>query len=272
MAGSSKRQSRESKRRLEIMEAKRQLRQSQGKRRLRDNLIAIVAAAVLLAAAIVLDVAIFSHNPSSADMSSAEKGLATPTPLPSDSPSATPTVSMPAVPPASAAAGKTYSGTLTLNTQPIGVQLDGAKAPQATAAFVALAGAKYFDGKPCHRVTTGADFAVLQCGALNMDGASAPNFSWGPIENAPSNNIYPAGTIAVARASNNAQSQGTQFFITYRDTKIPADSAGGYTVVGKVTSGLDVVSAIGAVGVQGGGSDGQPAQPVTVNSFTLKQD
>ena len=48
----------------------------------------------------------------------------------------------------------------------------------------------------------------------------------------------------MARTSGNANGNGTQFFIVYKDTVIPADAAGGYTVVGKVTSGLDVVSGL----------------------------
>jgi peptidyl-prolyl cis-trans isomerase B (cyclophilin B) len=53
---------------------------------------------------------------------------------------------------------------------------------------------------------------------------------------------------------------------------IPADTAGGYTVVGKVTSGLDVVSGIAAAGLAPGGSDtdGAPAEPVTIDSVSLK--
>ena len=53
---------------------------------------------------------------------------------------------------------------------------------------------------------------------------------------------------------------------------IPADAAGGYTVVGKVTSGLDVVSSIAAAGVKPGASatDGAPVEPVTIDSFSLK--
>ena len=53
---------------------------------------------------------------------------------------------------------------------------------------------------------------------------------------------------------------------------IPADSAGGYTVVGKVTSGLDVVTGIAAAGITPGSSDtdGAPVQAVTIDSFSLK--
>ena len=43
-----------------------------------------------------------------------------------------------------------------------------------------------------------------------------------------------------------------------------ADQAGGYTVFGRITSGLDVVTAVADAGVQGGGPDGPPATGVTI--------
>jgi cyclophilin family peptidyl-prolyl cis-trans isomerase len=43
-----------------------------------------------------------------------------------------------------------------------------------------------------------------------------------------------------------------------------------YTPFGKVTAGLDVLQAIAAKGIAGGGSDGAPAQTVTVNSIRVK--
>ena len=41
----------------------------------------------------------------------------------------------------------------------------------------------------------------------------------------------------MARTSGNANGNGTQFFIVYKDTVIPADAAGGYTVVGRSPPG-----------------------------------
>ena len=75
----------------------------------------------------------------------------------------------------------------------------------------------------------------------------------------------------MARQSGNAYSNGSQFFIVYGDTTIPNDSAGGYTVIGKVTSGLDkLVSEVADKGVQGGADDGKPVVTPKIESFTLK--
>ena len=64
-------------------------------------------------------------------------------------------------------------------------------------------------------------------------------------------------------------SNGTQFFITFADTVLPQET-GGYTIVGKVTSGLDAVSTIAKDGIEGGATDGAPKTKVTIDSFKLK--
>jgi len=64
---------------------------------------------------------------------------------------------------------------------------------------------------------------------------------------------------------------GSQFFIVYDDTTIPADAVGGYTVLGRVTSGLDRVKAeIVAAGVEGGATDGKPVVPTTITQVSVK--
>jgi peptidyl-prolyl cis-trans isomerase B (cyclophilin B) len=152
----------------------------------------------------------------------------------------------------------------------LGVEIDGTKAPQAAAVFKSLTDAGFYNGSACHRLTTGDTFSLLQCGGASA--AADPGYTWGPLENTPADNTYPAGTIAVARSGDNAYGNGKQFFVVYKDTVIPADSAGGYTVVGKVTSGLEAVTAIAAAGITPGSSatDGAPVQPVTIDSVSLK--
>lgn len=166
------------------------------------------------------------------------------------------------LPDPSTAQARTWTGTITTNVGDLAIELDGAVAPQAVASFVSLASQGYFDSTPCHRLATG--ITVLQCGDPTGQGDGGPGYSFGPIENAPADDVYPAGTIAMARLGNDASSMGSQFFLVYEDTTIPADSAGGYTVFGRVTSGLDVVTAVADAGVEGGGADGPPATSVTI--------
>ena len=156
-----------------------------------------------------------------------------------------------AVPDPSLAQDRTWTGDISLTQGDVGIELDGAAAPQAVANFVTLAGKGFFDKTKCHRLTTDGIY-VLQCGDPTEPARAAPATRWGPIENAPADDVYPAGTIAMARQGGDGSSMGSQFFIVYKDSTIPADSAGGYTVFGHVTSGLDVVQAIADAGTTEG--------------------
>lgn len=251
----SNKSAREAKARVARMEANQALHLEQLQRRKRDNLIAVIAIGAALVLATVLALTVFTP--------------ATDTDTSAPAPSATAAVetNSPTVPKAETAKGKTLTGTLTLNGKPLGVELDGTKAPQAAAVFKSLADTGFMEGKSCHRLTNSPNFGVLQCGSLKGDGAGDPSYQWGPVENTPADGKYPAGTIAVARA-NTTYSNGTQFFITYEDTNLPQDG-GGYTIVGKVTSGLEAVTAIAKDGIVDGATDGAPSTKVTIDSFKL---
>ncbi|MBO9555715.1 peptidylprolyl isomerase [Cellulomonas sp.] len=167
------------------------------------------------------------------------------------------------LPAASLAEGREWTGSINLTQGPIGISLDGAKAPQAVANFVTLAQEGFFDGTKCHRLTDTGIY-VLQCGDPTATGQGGPGYAWGPIENAPADNVYPAGTIAMARQPENGSSMGSQFFLVYEDSTIPSDSAGGYTVFGHITSGMDVLQAIADAGTVDKGSYTAPASDVII--------
>lgn len=177
-----------------------------------------------------------------------------------------------AKPPAtSLAAGKTWDLTLTTSCGPIDVKLDGAKAPKAVSSMVFLAQQGFLDSTPCHRLTTDKIY-VLQCGDPTGSGSGGPGYTYGPVENAPKNGVYPAGTVAMARHPNDGSSMGSQFFLVYKDSPIPSDTAGGYTVLGTITSGLDVVKKVAAGGVTEGSQpgDGAPVRAVSILSTAVK--
>jgi len=189
----------------------------------------------------------------------------TPEPSPTE-PAAEPT-NAPLVPSPELAESRTWTGSLTTNRGEIGIELDGAAAPQAVANFVTLAADGFFDDTRCHRlVTTGIH--IVQCGDPDANGTGGPGYTWGPVENAPSDGVYPAGTIAMARVGDDQYSMGSQFFLVYEDSPIPSDSAGGYTVFGRITSGLDVVQAIAD---EGNGADGvAPASDVIIEGVQVQ--
>lgn len=150
----------------------------------------------------------------------------------------------------------TNCGQLTIETLP-------KLAPKTVNSMVFLTENKYFDGTKCHRLTTEGIF-VLQCGDPKGDGTGGPGYSI-PDENLPTGSgvNYPAGTVAMANAG--ANTGGSQFFIVYKDTTLPPS----YTIWGKLTKGLDIVQGIAAAGVEGGGTDGPPAQPVTIEKGSV---
>lgn len=174
-----------------------------------------------------------------------------------------------AVAPAPAAAqNREWNGTLEFNGVEMSVRLFGDKAPQAVASFLHLADTNFFDGTKCHRLTTGG-FDILQCGDPTGTGAGGPGYEFGPIENAPTDNLYPRGTLAMARTTD-PNSNGSQFFIVYGDTSIGRDAAGGYTVFGEITGGLDAVEKVAAQGTSDGGQDGTPVAPAVLGAASFK--
>ncbi|MBO1750473.1 peptidylprolyl isomerase [Actinotalea sp. BY-33] len=151
---------------------------------------------------------------------------------------------------------------LTTSAGDLTLELDGAAAPQAVASFVTLAQAGYFDDTTCHRLTVEGIF-VLQCGDPTATGTGGPDYTFGPVENAPADDVYPAGTVAMARLGNDGSSMGSQFFLVYADSTILSDSAGGYTVFGEVTEGMDVLRSVAEAGIAEG-SQQTPATEVTI--------
>ncbi|GAB6903984.1 peptidylprolyl isomerase [Kineosporia succinea] len=176
------------------------------------------------------------------------------------------------VPAKSGAEGRTWTVDVKTTCGDITISLDGKAAPQAVASMVQLAKDGFYDGTPCHRLTTAERFEVLQCGDPTGTGTGGPGYTYGPIENAPSkksgatSRTYEEGTVAMARAGGDAESMGSQFFLVYGDTDIPDDDVGGYTVLGKITKGLDVVKKVAEGGVSDGSQDGTPVSAVSIES------
>ena len=255
------REAREARDRLALYNARTSVHAHQVTRRRRDNIIAGLAALLVIGLAAGAQIFYFSGGP----------GTPVATPSATATPEAEEGENVGAVPDADTAEARTWTGELTLNDIPLGISLDGAAAPQAVASLIGDIQNGYLVGKTCHRLVDNEGFKVLQCGSLDGTGASDPSYSFGPIENAPADNIYPTATIAMARAGDDAYSNGHQFFIVFGDTTIPSDSAGGYTVVGTVTSGLDALQAgVVSGGIAGGVPDGPPVVPTTITAATIQ--
>ncbi len=257
--------------------ANRRAQQAERQRRFRVVAAATSAVVVVLVATVALilvqgsgdhgpSVAASPTGPTTGTAGAGAAAVAGCSPAPTSTPSPG---SWSTPPPASTAQRRSWTLTLTTTCGTVVADLDGAAAPQAVSSTIFLARHNFYAGTPCHRLTTSGIY-VLQCGDPTGSGTGGPGYSYGPVENAPADSVYPAGTIAMARQSGQASSMGSQFFLVYRDSTIPADSAGGYTVIGHITSGLDVVKRIAAAGVAGGATDGAPSAPVSILGATVE--
>lgn len=154
--------------------------------------------------------------------------------------------------------------TLVTNCGNIVIATNGVKAPVTLTGLTALAKAGYFNASLCHRLTTSGLY-VLQCGDPTATGNGGPSFTFRD-ENLPAGttNNYPAGTVAMANSGPNTN--GSQFFLVYADTTLGPN----YTIWGKITSGLNIVKAIAAAGVKGGGADGVPVKTIAIEKVIVK--
>lgn len=257
---SAEREARQARARLRTYSARQQVHTAGVRRRQRDNLIAVIAAVGVVALVTIAQLVYFESGP----------GAPVASPSPSPHETQDPDKLVGDIPSPELSEFRTWTGELTLNDVALDIELLGAEAPQAVAAFVQQVEDGYFEGKTCHRLTTG-DMKVLQCGSLDGTGAGDPDYRFGPLENTPADNMYTKGVIALARAGGDAYSQGHQFFIVYGTSFIPRDLAGGYTVFGRVTGGLDtLIEEVIDAGVVDDSGDGAPVTETTITSVTVQ--
>lgn len=157
--------------------------------------------------------------------------------------------------------GAKYTAQLETTCGTVDIALEAARAPRTVNSFVFLAGQKYFDHTQCHRLTTAGIF-VLQCGDPTATGTGGPGYQF-PNENLDGA-TYPAGTVAMANAG--PDTNGSQFFLVYKDSQLPPN----YTPFGKITGGMDVLARVANAGAADG-EDGRPNADVVLNSVTTTQ-
>jgi peptidyl-prolyl cis-trans isomerase B (cyclophilin B) len=107
---------------------------------------------------------------------------------------------------------------------------------------------------------------VIQGGDPIGNGTGGPGYQ--VVEAPPQDLRYTYGIVAMAKAGNEpAGASGSQFFVVLgEDVGLPAE----YALVGKVTSGLDVVDKIGGLELASQDPNGSPpAEPVVISSATL---
>ncbi|MGW0249644.1 peptidylprolyl isomerase [Nocardia goodfellowii] len=156
--------------------------------------------------------------------------------------------------------GANYTATLNTSCGAVTIALDAAKAPRTVNSFVFLANEAYFDHTRCHRLTTQGIF-VLQCGDPTATGTGGPGYQI-PDENL-AGATYAAGTVAMANAGPNTN--GSQFFLVTQDSQLPPN----YTPFGKITAGMEKLTAVANGGTKDGTGDGAPAADMVIDSVAV---
>ena len=159
---------------------------------------------------------------------------------------------------------------LKTNTGTIRIELYPAKAPKTVENFLRYVKDGHFNGTIFHRVINNF---MIQGGGF--DKSFKQKATREPIQNEAKNGLKnDLGTIAMARTSA-PHSASSQFFINGKNNDFlnaaNAQDGWGYTVFGKVVSGMDVVMKISKSPTGSGGSfpTDVPREMVVIESVTL---
>ena len=150
------------------------------------------------------------------------------------------------------------------------IELTEEKAPKTVENFLNYVKSGHYDGTIFHRIIDGF---MIQGGGMDADmNEKATNK---PVENEADNGLKnDAGTIAMARTQD-PHSATSQFFVNVKDNDFLNHSGKnmqgwGYTVFGKVTSGMDVIEKMRGVPTGRFGMHADvPKEPVVINSATI---
>jgi len=153
----------------------------------------------------------------------------------------------------------------------ITVELDPVHAPKSVENFVQYVNDGQYDNTTFHRVIDGF---MVQGGGFTPDMKQKPTRA--PIMNEADNGLKNLrGTIAMARTGD-PHSATAQFFINtvdngFLDHKGKTQQGWGYTVFGRVVSGMDVVDRIGKTRTGTKMMGGYPVPDVPLENVIIKE-
>ncbi|HKH23194.1 MAG TPA: peptidylprolyl isomerase [Solirubrobacterales bacterium] len=139
------------------------------------------------------------------------------------------------------------------------IALDTERAPKTASSFAYLARRGVYDDTLFHRTIPGF---VVQGGDPQGSGTGGPGYS---VDEPPPRNLsYTQGIVAMAKSQAEPPGRsGSQFFVvTAADAGLTPD----YALVGRVSSGLDVVQQIEQLGT----SSGRPKAPVIIKRVMIQ--
>jgi peptidyl-prolyl cis-trans isomerase B (cyclophilin B) len=139
------------------------------------------------------------------------------------------------------------------------ISLATRQAPKTTSSFAYLARQGVYDNTPFHRIVPGF---VVQGGDPTGTGTGGPGYF---VDESPPRDLsYTQGVVAMAKTQVEPPGRsGSQFFVvTEPDAGLTPD----YALLGRVTSGFDVVQRIERLGTP----DGTPKAPVVIRTVAIQ--
>lgn len=274
MPGTGSSRERQRKRARERYERQRELRRERQRKIRKWSGITLIVVAVLGLAG-GLTVAFAGGSPSASSSTSTAATTTEPATHCTYSKSTSGKVKPVSLPPSKPDSTATYTATIDTNRGPVVISLLNSKATCAVNSFVHLADANFWNNSQCHRVSDSGGLYMLQCGdptaaaSQNLSCKSSTLGTGGPGYTFDDENLkgaaYKAGTVAMANSGKNTN--GSQFFLVFKNTQLPAS----YTPFGTITSGLDILQNVAKAGTSctysAGG--GVPKEKVVIKSVTI---
>jgi peptidyl-prolyl cis-trans isomerase B (cyclophilin B) len=166
-------------------------------------------------------------------------------------------------PPQTVQPGESLTATVDTSCGRFEISLDTTGFPRTVNSFVYLAQKGFYDDTIFHRIVP---HFIVQGGDPLQTGHGGPGYT--VTERPPANTTYTMGTVAMAKTPvEPAGRSGSQFFVV-----LPADAGSppNYAILGKVSSGFDVVKRIGSLGDPASGDAGRPLATVVIRRITLR--
>jgi peptidyl-prolyl cis-trans isomerase B (cyclophilin B) len=177
-----------------------------------------------------------------------------------------------------------YTASINTNLGPITIDLANSKATCTVNSFVHLASDNFWNNSQCHRMSNSDGLYMLQCGdptakasqklscSSSTLGTGGPGYEFAsenlPTAGSSGSATYKAGTVAMANSGG--ATNGSQFFLVFKDTTLGPD----YTPFGTITSGLDILQNVAKAGTSctfAGAGGGVPKDKVVIDSVSISK-
>ena len=165
-------------------------------------------------------------------------------------------------PPQTVTRGERLTATVDTSCGSFDIRLDTSTSPRTVNSFAYLAKKGFYDNTTFHRIVP---HFVIQGGDPTQTGEGGPGYN--VTEPPPQNTTYRMGTVAMAKGAVEPSGRsGSQFFVVIAaDAGLPPN----YAILGRVSSGFDVVKRIGTLGDRASGDAGTPLATVLIRRITV---